>query len=564
MKLLYKKIVLGFAFAGIVATGCSDQDYVDANTNPDILTEVPPENQFLSAVNSLESQDFEAYYDLYRRIMPWMQYVTPVNGNGANFTKNIDNFSQRYGRLYTGIGDALVDMEKLVEKMPEADQAKYVYMLRIERILKAYYAFYVSDIYGSIPYTEAWQARYGGTMTPVYDDQQSLFAKLDGEIKEAITTLKTTQTTPQTGLGNFDPYYKGDVTSWIKAGNALRLRMAMRLLKRDQSKAQTIINEVLSNESDLMQSNDEGWVFKGASGFTGGGNWNPDGLYATKPLVDFMWNNGDPRLDAFFSPNGYSQTNINALIATGDLPGGTTAPARRYLGSFTSPDDSKAAANAKYYTARTAKVNGADIRVDTLSLIQRRLFQPAFDEGSGVGTGVSYLPVITYAEFCFMRAELAARGLTGDDAETFYNAGVTASIEWYNEVAVDSKLSDYTALTGSQISDYLSQTGIAYDPSIGLDQIASQSFLNFFKQPAEGWALWKRTGMPNTTTVLALTDMKSSGVSLAIPRRAPLPLPSETSANYVNQKAAYDAMAKDAGFGAGPSDAFGRVWWDEQ
>ncbi len=565
MKMFYKKIILGLTLAGALVTSCSDDDYVDANTNPDILNEVPPENQFLSATLSLHSQDFEAYYDIYRRIMPWMQYVTPQNGNGANFTNNIDNFSNRYGRLYTGIGDALVDLEKSVEKLPEEDQPRYVYMVNIAHILKAYYAFYVSDIYGNIPYSEAWQARYGGTMQPTYDDQQSLFNKLDEEIEQAISTLKTAQSVTQVSLGNFDQYYKGNVKSWIRAGNALRLKIAMRLYKRDPNKTQAIAQEVLGDAADnLMSSNSEGWVFRAASGFNSGGNWNPDGLYATKPLVDFMWDNGDPRLDAFFSPNGYSQERINALIADGQLEGGTVEASRRYLGSFTSPDESQANVNDKYYNPRTVEIGGSDVQVDTLSLIQRRLFQPAFDEGNGAGDGLVYLPVITYAEFCFMRAELAARGITSEDAEAFYNAGVTASIELYNTIATTGELSNYTAIAGSDISDYLSQPDIAFDESIALDQISSQAFLNFFKQPAEGWALWKRTGYPNSTSVLALTDMKYNGISLKIPRRAPLPLLSEVSANYTNQKAAYDAMAQEAGFGAGPTDVFGRVWWDKE
>src|SRR5687767_8878202 len=105
MKMYYKKLITCLAFACVLATSCSDEDFIDANKNPDILTEVAPENQFLSAALSIHTQDFEAYYDLYRRIMPWMQYVTPQNGNAANFTKNIDNFANRYGRLYTGVGD---------------------------------------------------------------------------------------------------------------------------------------------------------------------------------------------------------------------------------------------------------------------------------------------------------------------------------------------------------------------------------------------------------------------------------------------------------------------------
>lgn len=563
MNLYYKKITICLALACTIATSCSDEDFIDANRNPDVLNEIAPENQFLSATLSVHGQDFEAFYDLYRRIMPWMQYVTPLNGNGINFTNNIDNFSNRYGRLYTGVGDALTDLEQLVTKLPVEEQPRYVHMISIARILKAYYAFYVSDIYGSIPYNEAWQARYGGTLQPAYDAQQALFIKLDADIKGALSALKAAQPAPQIPLGNFDQYYRGDVTAWIRAGNALRLKIALRQVKRGEGIVQTVAQEVLGDISDnLMSENAHSWVLKSTAAFVSGGNWNPDGLYATKPLVDFMWDKNDPRLDAFFAPNGYAQDTIDVLITEAELEAGTTEAARRYFGSFTSPDASASPANDRYYTARTATVNGSDRRIDTLSLIQRRLFQPSFDEGNGAGDGAVYIPVITYAEFCFMRAELAARNITAEDAKTFYDKGVTASIEWYNQVARDGKLTNYTALTPTEIDDYLMEPGIAFDPAKAMDQISSQAFLHFFKQPAEGWALWKRNNLPNTTSVLALTDMKSSGASLKVPRRAPLALLSETSSNYENQKAAYDQMAQEAGFGVGPTDAFGRVWWD--
>lgn len=563
MKLNYKKFTLCLAFATALVTACSDEDFIEANKNPDVLNEVAPENQFLSATLSIHSQDFEAFYDLYRRIMPWMQYVTPLNGNSVNFTNNVDNFANRYGRLYTGIGDALTDLERIVESMPAEEQARHVHMLNIARILKSYYTFYVSDIYGSIPYTEAWMARYGGTLTPAYDSQQEVFTMLDTEIEAAINALKAPQSAPQISLGNFDQYFRGDVTSWIRAGNALRLKIAMRQIKRDAGKVQAIAQEVLSDAPEnLMSDNSEGWVFKSTAAFTSGGNWNPDGLYATKPLVDFMWDKADPRLDAFYAPNTYSQDTINVLIAEGELPAGTLESPRRYVGSFTSPDQAAAPENEEFYTARTATVNGSDVRVDTLSLIQRRLFQPAFNEGNGAGDGLVYIPVITFSEFAFMRAELAARSMTSEDAQTWYETGVRSSIEWYDKVARDGELTNYTPVTTAEIDAYLAQPGIAFDATIALDQIASQAFLNFFKQPQEGWALWKRTGMPNTTTVLPLANMTSNGATLEIPRRAPLPLLNETSANFENQQAAYEEMAQDPGFGLGPTDAFGRVWWD--
>src|SRR5690606_17280539 len=259
MKISYRKLLLSLGLTALLATGCEDE-LIEANRNPDVLNNIAPENQFLSATLSIHSQDFEAYYDFYRRIMPWMQYVTPLNGNGLNFTNNVDNFSQRYGRLYTGIGDALTDVEQLVAKLPEEEQPRYAHMIAMARILKAFYTFYVSDIYGSIPYTQAWQARYGGTLTPVYDDQPTLFATLDNDIKAAMATLKAPQSEPQVSLGNYDQYFRGDATAWVRAANALRLKIASRLIKRNPNAAQTIAQEVLSDDAQyLMSSNEERW-----------------------------------------------------------------------------------------------------------------------------------------------------------------------------------------------------------------------------------------------------------------------------------------------------------------
>ncbi|MCF0038657.1 SusD/RagB family nutrient-binding outer membrane lipoprotein [Dyadobacter fanqingshengii] len=563
MKFIKRKILL-LAAVGFLSS-CEKQAFVDINKNPDALTEIPPQNQFLNATTGIHGQDFEAFYDLYRRIMPWMQYNTLLSGNQGSFTLNFDNFANRYGRLYNGVGDRLYDLEQLVGKLEPAEQPRYDQMIQIARILKAYYSFYVSDIYGSIPYSEAFQGRYGGTLQPKYDTQQELFARLDGEIKAAVAALKVSPAVPQYSLGSYDQYYKGDTQKWIKAANALRLRMALRVQKADAAAGTAIITDVLAQPAtDLMASNADAWIFISNATFTGdagGGNWNTDELRAPKPMVDFMWEKSDPRIDAFFTPNGYSQANINLLIAEKKLPAGTTA-GRRYVGSFTSPDDSRLTANVqRYYTAKV--INSNKENVDTLSLIQPRLFSTGKADAAGnAGTGQSYLPVITYAEYCFMRAEIALKTTGAASAKTWYEAGVRSSLEWYNEVGVNAKLTNYTATTPAEITAYLAKPGIAFDAAKAMDQIGSQSYLNFMKQPQEGWALYKRTGYPNPTSIVPLPRLTYLNVPLTIPRRAPITLPTQSDPNYANKKAAYDAMAALPGFGDLTSAA-GRVWWDK-
>jgi hypothetical protein len=543
---------------------CEKQEFVDINKNPDALSEIPPQNQFLQATQQIHSNDFEVFYDYYQRIMPWMQYNTPLNGNQGSYTQNYANFSNRYGRLYNGVGDRLYDLEQLVGKMNAADQPRYTNMIQLARILKAYYAFYVSDIYGSIPYSEAFQGRYGGTLQPKYDTQQEIFARLETELKAAITTLKQAPAVTQVELGSYDQYYKGDVKKWVKAANALRLRMAMRVQKADATTGNAIITDVLASPAtDLMSSNADAWIFIGNATFTGdagGGNWNTEALRAPKPMVDFMWDKKDPRIDAFFTPNQYTQANINLLIADKKLPAGTTE-GRRYVGSFTSPDEARQTSLIqRYYTPK--RITSNNETVDTLSFIQPRLFNTGKADAAGdAGTGVSYLPVITYAEYCFMRAELALKQLGTGTAKEWYEAGVKSSLEWYDEVGQKSKLTNYTPATPAEITAYLAQPGIAFEASKAMDQIGSQSYLNFMKQPQEGWALWKRTGYPNATSVVPLRPVTYLSVPLEIPRRAPITLPTSSDPNFANKKAAYDAMAALPGFGDLTSAA-GRVWWD--
>jgi hypothetical protein len=523
-----KTSIISAGILCLVMSSCKKSDFVDINKDPGVMYSVSPEDQFLAA-STAHQDDFEWYYDNYRRIMLWMQMSTPATGNSRNFTKDVSNFNTRWAKIYYGrVGPRLVDAIKLIEKMSPEEQAKREYEKSIASIYLAYYTFYVTDINGSMPYSEAFQARYGGTLTPKYDSQDQLYSILDKQVKDAVASLKAPKSVTQLSYGTNDQFFGSDASKWAKAGNALRLKMAMRLLKRDLTRAKNIITEVLADPVQ-MSGNDEGWVFIAHPNFAGaGGNFDATEFRAPKPTLDFMVSKNDPRLRFFFAKNKYD----------------------KYLGSFTSPDESKDPANARLYA----------VSADTLSWLQVRMFTPNYNNGDGK----NFFPFITYADLCFMRAELAARSITSEDAASWYNKGVTASIQFYSQKASDAKIPGFQAATQAEIDAYLLQPGIMYNPVKALDQIASQAYLDFYKQPNEVWALWKRTGMPNNTTVLPLAVLKSNGTILDIPRRAALDVLPSTDLNYANQKAAYDAMAQDPGFGQGPADPFGRVWWDKQ
>lgn len=560
------------AVAGAMSfASCSKELYTEYNTNPATLYSIKPEEQFTNACIAMFDADFEYYYDYYRIMMPWMQYQTGVAGNSKTFMSEVGNFNQRRGYFYSRVGNVLEDVKYLATL--QADPSKYKNQAAITDILKVYYGFYTTEINGSLPFKEAFQARYKGTLTPKYDTQEELFNTFDETLKASIAQLKATDET-QVSFGTADLYYKGVSAQWVKAANALRVRIAMRLLKRNPEKLKAIATEVFSNEADLFMSNADNLQFITSYQHTGvGSNWDPTGnggiWHASKAVVDLMYETNDPRMRMIFQKNNYSQVNIDSAISQKKLPAGSVENARRYFGSYASPDAAVAPANIRWYNRpQITTALGARL-LDTLSQIQYRLFTPGLinpETGGAAGTGNVTFPMLTYSELCFHRAELIARGiLTTGSAETYYKAGVVNSVLYYSQIAGAAAVYNYAAADATEANNYYENNPkVKYNAAKALDQIATQEYLHYFKQANEAWSLYKRTGMPNATTTLVFERIYADGVEQPMPRRALIMPPAITDRNAANAEAAIADMAKDPDFGQGPSDIFGRVWWDKK
>lgn len=537
MEKLSKKYI-GFALLGISlsVSSCKKSDFVDANLNPETIYSVTPENQFLAASRQVNN-DFEYFYDVYRKLNFWLQYSAPATGNSFNFNLPGGNFNYRYGNLYGNVGPKLTDAIKIIEKLPVAEQAAYTQIKNIAQILLCYYVFYTSDTNGSLAFSEAFQARYGGTLTPKYDTQAELFDNLDAQVKAAVAALSGNSGS-QKSLGANDPFYNGDVTKWAKAGNALRLRIASRFMKVDPNKLKSITVDVL-NGSAQMSSIDDSWEFKAGPTYAdAGSNWNPSNFIAGKNIIDFMKIKADPRMKIYYMANAKGS----------------------YVGGFASPDEPNKIENKPLY---------AD-GVTGFAQIQPRLFTPNAVVDGAAGTGAAFFPMITYSEYCFLRADFAARGYTGDNAEDWYKKGVYASIDYYDrraktrENGVGVNIPNYSSVTQDQKDVYYNATGVKYEQAKAVEQIALQAYFDFYRNPFEAWSWWKRTGYPSTSsTIFAWEKLIAQGVQLTIPRRPSQSYLPISNLNYANQKAALDEMMKSGYYGTAPGDPFGRVWWDK-
>lgn len=139
-----KKIII-LALSITLINSCTD-DFAEINTNPLDKVSATPEELLPKAIKSGFDASYEYYYDFYRRIMPWTQTIVAETGNANEFMDDGANMNQRKDVFYGTYGSLLTDIIHSIEQMPADQQAKYVNIKSIATILKAQYAWYVSDV----------------------------------------------------------------------------------------------------------------------------------------------------------------------------------------------------------------------------------------------------------------------------------------------------------------------------------------------------------------------------------------------------------------------------------
>ncbi|SUJ07773.1 Susd and RagB outer membrane lipoprotein [Sphingobacterium spiritivorum] len=541
---------------------CSREKFADLNTDPDAILNIPPEYELPTGLLSA-FKGSQQYYDLYLGIYYWSQTFTISTGNTEGSYQATGNIGARWGVFYDGIGNRLVDIKEIIKKLPADKQASYTHLNAIVDISLAYYAWYTSDVYNSIPYSEAFRARYTTPplLTPKYDTQEQLYALLETQLKAAKEKLNNTPAATQANLKGYDIYFQGDAAKWIKTANSLRLKIAMRMMKRNPEKLRAIAAEVLGDPAGVISNDSESWKFIAAKGFTNVGD-NPANqrpVSGSKNMVDFMWKTSDPRIRIYYMPSHFNKERFEAAQAQGKIPANFVWDGQLYRGQYISPDASLDPAKSTYFTAINYTINNQPVNGARLpSSIRASYFNCEPNDGN-----MTY-PLINYSDVLFMRAELAQRNIYGSPAEAqdFYYKGIEAALSEHDMAATTAKIPGYQTLTPEEVAKYKASPGIIYDPTNALEQICIQQYINYFKNINEAWALVKRTGFPSITgKLMKYEDFISSGVNLQMPRRFSIARPFVTNLNAQNINNAIDEMTKDPDFGS-PNDITGRVWWD--
>ncbi|HFK5506896.1 SusD/RagB family nutrient-binding outer membrane lipoprotein [Elizabethkingia anophelis] len=170
----------------------------------------------------------------------------------------------------------------------------------IAKILLALNMGYTTDVWGDIPFSEAFRGK--DNLTPKYDTQKDVISSIQEMLDSAISDLSRPVNANLTLPGSEDIFYGGDISRWIKLAYGIKARYAMRLTQRDGSSVAA--QNTLTFLQKSLQSKDDNFVAK----FDGGNNqnlWyafnNTRNGYMTmgKFFIDFMKISNDPRLPFF-------------------------------------------------------------------------------------------------------------------------------------------------------------------------------------------------------------------------------------------------------------------------
>lgn len=399
MKNKILKIGVGL-FLLLAFTSC--EKWIDTGLNVDPNN--PEKVSYSLVLPTIEAGlEYQFGGDLSRPTSIWMQQLSGVGNQSRaydvyNYTQSdVDNV-WRWG-MYAG---PLKDLKIMLD---DAKADSSYHYLGIAQVLMAFSFSTMTDLFGDLPYAEAWD---NNNLKPVFDSQESIYTALNKMLDDAIVNLAKTKSTfsPTTD----DLIYGGDLAKWTMAAYAVKARLAIHLSKVNGASA---YNSALTAINSSFASNDDDFFFK----FGNNSNeWNPMYQY-------FIYERpGDVVMGAFLVDTLRNDPRFNVYI---DTTGASEDP---MLGLGSNPGKADGAANlGAYFLATDAPIQ-----------------------------------FITYAEIKFIEAEAKLQTSDLAGAATAYNEAVKAALAKYgvSDAAWEAKYANETAGT-INLSKIISQKYIA-------------------------------------------------------------------------------------------------------
>ena len=454
-----KKILTLFVLLVILGSSCTKFLAVN-EVNPNSASKVPGKLLLPAALNNIAyTMNYPRRFDfvyLWHGLWCISSGYSQPSGLVQYRLLNAD-YQAIFNESYTS-GQNLVEIEKASTDPKEASY------LAIAMIMKAYIMQNLVDLYGNVPYSDAFKSD-AGILKPKYDDQKAIYEDLVLQLDAAIKLIQNRPADATEITGASDIMFGGNMALWAKFANTLKLRMLVH--QSGMTGRDTYIKAAIATTASV------GYLGAGEGALSNPGyskstsKMNPfyeyfykaDGTTQTdgvtyynagKDVVDFMKVTSDPRISRFFNP--YSGTSFagNAL-------------------GITEPPALPAASTSKL--GYSAAATGA--------------------QGYMIGTFDKSAPILTDFESLFIQAEAVERGYITGTGKTLYNAAMTQSF-----VYMGLSASSGTAFVATD------NASVNYDLATSkLNLILDQKWVSLNGiAPVEIWTDYRRSGRPANIT----------------------------------------------------------------
>lgn len=362
----------------------------------------------------------------------------------------------------------------------------------VMRIVQAYGTLMTTDAYGPLAYSSILSGEYESYFP--FDSQQDIYISMLKDLEKAITDIKNMSEAEKLTLATFDSWCQADTELWVKIANTMRLRMALRLSKRESEMSaagmdlKTIAADAAPNTLATVNKDividksleNEMWLMF---------NWGDCGFNAN--LVTLMSGMKDPRQPLYMTKN------INDItVKEGETEKVVVPKNTQYLG-------------IRFAAGLPGKPNSWSN------------YSGWIDTPNALGVYAMPLPIFKAAESYFLLAEAKLRWNIGNESiQSLYEKGIRVSME--NELAYRGKYAEISAYPENAIEDYINGTtgqidlvdpanqalntpalnklGVKWDEGATdeqkLERIIIQKYLALFPLSTEAWAEQRRTGYP--------------------------------------------------------------------
>jgi hypothetical protein len=440
--------------------------------------------------------------------------------SGSNNT-TYDLIPQWYGQAFSR---SYLSVMNPWNRIRTETQTSIPQVYAIATIVKVEALHRTTDMYGPLPYIGFGD----GSSQIKYDSQRDIYYKFFDELNAAIATLTefSTKNPGATALAKYDFIFNGNISKWIRFANSLKLRLAMRIVYADPTKAKIEAESAVAHPLGVFTATTD--------------------IAALQHSADLVYNH----------PLYIISTNFKDIRMGANM--------HSFMNGYLDPRA------PKYFKLPSTGTTYRGIR-NGITISNKATYA----EGAYSDLNIeSNAPIVWMnpAEVYFLRAEGALRGWAmGGTAQSLYETGIRTSFTLTGAAGADAYVINATSLPGAYTdaansgnnvtltNAAMSKATIQWNATatfeISLEKIITQKWIAMYPDGQEAWSEFRRTGYPKVFPVV-LNNSKGLINTTTQIRRLPFPA-EEYQTNGTNVSAAVGLL--------GGSDNGGtKLWWDKK